>query len=104
MLVKTHFKMKKGYTTLFLLIIIPLSINSLFAQAKSTDDLDRNTMLTPIDLSNIFAKDGQYVWCNSALKGDDGKYHMFYSQWSHGKITKDLLTYAVHIPLKKKKK
>lgn len=88
--------MKKLSTTLFLLFIIPLSINSLFAQSKNTDDLDLNKMLMPIDSSNIFEKEGQYVWCNSAIKGNDGKYHMFYSQWAHGKraLDDDSLNYV----------
>jgi predicted GH43/DUF377 family glycosyl hydrolase len=53
--------------------------------AQRSDDLDLNKMLKPIDSTNIFIQDDQYVWCNSAIKGEDGKYHLFYARWSHGK-------------------
>lgn len=81
--------MKKLFTFVFLLFFIPLSINGVFAQSKSTDDLDLNKMLTLIDSTNIFQLPNQYVWCNSAIRGEDKKYHLFYSQWTHGKRALD---------------
>lgn len=78
-------------------LIGPLSITVLFlllfningAKAQRTDDLDLNKMLMPIDSSNMFMLNDHYVWCNGAIKGKDGKYHMFYAQWSHGKRALD---------------
>ncbi|HAI10131.1 MAG TPA: glycosyl hydrolase family 43 [Phycisphaerales bacterium] len=29
-----------------------------------------------------FAMDGHWVWCGSAIRGDDGRYHLFASVWS----------------------
>ena len=55
-----------------------------FAQS-ATDDLDLLNRLQPVDSSNIFQLADQYVWCASVIKGEDGKYHMFYSRWPHGK-------------------
>ena len=31
---------------------------------------------------NIFKTEEYYNWCSSILKGDDGKYHLFYSRWN----------------------
>lgn len=31
--------------------------------------------------SNIFRDPNYFNWCNSIIKGDDGKYHLFYSRW-----------------------
>lgn len=30
---------------------------------------------------HIFSMDGYCVWCNGAIKGDDGKYHLYFSRW-----------------------
>lgn len=75
----------------------PLSITAFFflflnisiAQTPDTDNLDLNKMLTPIDSTNMFMLNDYYVWCNGAIKGEDGKYHLFYARWSHGKRTLD---------------
>ena len=48
------------------------------------DDLDLNKMIGSVDSSNIFKSADYYTWCASVIKGDDGKYHMFYSRWPHG--------------------
>lgn len=63
---------------LFCLLI--LSCLKVFAQTK-TDDLKFADKLQPISEENIFSTEGYYNWCPSILKGDDGKYHLFYSRW-----------------------
>ncbi len=37
--------------------------------------------LLPAPRNGGFAMDDYWVWCGSAIKGDDGKYHMFASRW-----------------------
>jgi hypothetical protein len=37
------------------------------------------------DSPAIFISDSFYTWCSSVIKEEDGKYHMFYSRWAHGK-------------------
>jgi len=37
--------------------------------------------LQPLEEENIFRTDGYFNWCSSVIKGDDGKYHLFYSRW-----------------------
>lgn len=68
-------------------IILFITPFSLFAQKVNgyTDDLDLNSRLTKVSPSSIFELDDYYSWCPSVIKGDDGKFHMFYSRWPHGK-------------------
>jgi hypothetical protein len=70
-------------------VILCLLVLRSVAQKDTSDDLDLQKMLMPIDSTNIFQEDDQYVWCNSAVKGADGKYHLFYARWSHGKRVLD---------------
>ncbi len=35
----------------------------------------------PVTEDNIFKTDDYFNWCSSVLKGEDGKYHLFYSRW-----------------------
>ncbi len=53
------------------------------------DNLDLGSRIGKVDSSGIIRNDGYYVWCTSVIKGDDGKYHMFYSRWKHGTRTPD---------------
>ena len=48
------------------------------------DDLNLNELIGPVDSSRFFIQKNHYSWCSSVIKAD-GKFHMFYSQWSHGK-------------------
>lgn len=50
-------------------------------QELSADDLDLASMLKPLAPENIYHEPDYFCWCASILKGDDGKYHMFYVRW-----------------------
>lgn len=65
------------------------SSNTGFAQDASSDDLDLSTRLRPVDSSNILIDPGHYTWCGSAIRGEDGRYYIFYSRWPHGPRTTD---------------
>lgn len=54
------------------------------AQVISTDDLDIASTILPVDSTNILIDPGYYTWCGSGIRGEDGKYYMFYSRWPHG--------------------
>lgn len=54
------------------------------AQNRSTDNLNINQFINPVDSSNIFIDPGYYIWCGSSILGEDGKYYLFYSRWPHG--------------------
>ena len=45
------------------------------------EDLDFQAMIQPVPASAKFADPEFNIWCGSAIKGDDGKFHMFYSRW-----------------------
>ena len=53
---------------------------SILAQNKN-DDLKFSDNLQSLSEENIFKTEGYYNWCSSIIKGDDGKYHLFYSRW-----------------------
>jgi hypothetical protein len=38
-------------------------------------------MLQPVPLTAKWADTNFNIWCGSAVKGDDAKYHLFYSRW-----------------------
>jgi hypothetical protein len=37
--------------------------------------------LRPAPLDGGFEQDGYWVWCGSAIRGDDGRYHLFAARW-----------------------
>lgn len=45
------------------------------------DDLDLSALVKPVAPENIYSESDYYCWCNSIIKGDDGRYHMFYVRW-----------------------
>lgn len=55
-------------------------VMALFAQ-NQPDVLFFKDRLEPATEKNLFRTDGYYNWCSSVIKGDDGKYHLFYSRW-----------------------
>jgi len=56
---------------------------------------DYKIQLGAIDSTNIFKSSDYYTWCPSVIKGEDGKFYMFYSRWPHGqhKLDDDSLNY-----------
>lgn len=66
------------YTLLLLAAGISVTVNA-------QDDLDLNPRIGKVDSAGIFFSPDQYSWCSSVIKGEDGKYHMLYSRWPHGK-------------------
>lgn len=66
--------------TLNLLFALLLAVSSVSAQSKP-DILYFKDRLQPLANDNIFKTEGYFNWCSSVIKGDDGKYHLFYSRW-----------------------
>lgn len=52
--------------------------------ACAADTLDFGGRLGTISSDNQFAQPGYYVWCGSGVRGEDGKYYLFYSRWKTG--------------------
>lgn len=76
-------------------LLILIGVVSIVMDAHAQDDLDLNKLIKPIDSVNIFKDERFYSWCSSVIKGEDGKYHMFYSRWPHGKrvLNDDAMNY-----------
>lgn len=49
--------------------------------ATSAGEYDFHAMLQPVPLTAKLADPEYDIWCGSAVRGDDGKYHLFYSRW-----------------------
>jgi hypothetical protein len=82
--------------TSIILISILLAPSLIFAAAsccsspaKSTDDLNLGAMIQPVSEENILDQPEFYNWGSSIIKGEDGKYHLFYAQ-----MTKELGFYS----------
>ena len=41
--------------------------------------------LQPVIKNSGFSMEGYYIWCGSAIKGEDGKYYLFASRWPESK-------------------
>ena len=48
---------------------------------KAQTPLDFQASMQPIPTTAAFRDPGYFVWCGTMVKGDDGKYHLFYSRW-----------------------
>ena len=51
------------------------------AAAGLGDDLDLSQWLRPVPPGAVFEDPEWCIWCGSAVRGDDGRYHLFYSRW-----------------------
>jgi len=49
--------------------------------APSAESLDFSKLLEGAPQKHIFKSDEYFIWCNGVVKGEDGKYHMFFSRW-----------------------
>lgn len=63
-------------------VLLVCFAGSAFAQPFS-DDLDFTNRFEELTDDNIFKTEGYYNWGASIIKGDDGKYHLFYSRWQN---------------------
>jgi alpha-L-fucosidase len=63
--------------TVTVLIIGALSM----VTRADVDDLFFRDRLQPLSVDNIFKTEGYYNWGASIIKGQDTRYHLFYSRW-----------------------
>lgn len=70
----------------FMIILFFLS-SPFIALTAQTSGLKKNhplffkDRLQPLSEENIFKTEGYYNWGGSIIKGDDSKYHLYYSRW-----------------------
>lgn len=66
----------------------------------TTDDLDINGMIQPLPNDGFNRDPNYYNWGGSIIKGNDGRYHLFYSRWKreytfYGWLTFSEIAHAV---------
>ena len=66
-------------TTALLAVLLGLCLTG--CASTNIGEYDFNAMLQPVPLTAKWADTNYNIWCGSAVKGDDGKYHLFYSRW-----------------------
>ena len=69
-------------------------------QRPEKDNLNLKQKISPISNDNIFDTEGYFNWGTSLIKGDDGRYHLFYSRWKNelnftGWLTHSEIAYAI---------
>ncbi len=66
---------------ILLLILLWFPVAMPMTAQNHPDDLFISSRLQRVSEDNIFKTEGYYNWGSSIIKGDDGKYHLFYSRW-----------------------
>lgn len=65
-----------------MLFVLACSFPAFTSLAKnSAVEYDFNAMPQPVPLTAKWGDTNYNIWSGSAVKGDDGKYHLFYSRW-----------------------
>jgi hypothetical protein len=72
-----------------LFILLQIFTCIVYLPVSAQDNLNLNAQIGKVDSAGIFSSPDYYTWCTSVIKGEDGKYHMFYSRWPHGKRRAD---------------
>lgn len=80
MVVQEFLKRLQLSQAILLFTFIFLSLGMVSAQ-PDTRPLFFKDRLQSLTAQNIFKTEGYYNWGGSIIKGDDGKYHLFYSRW-----------------------
>jgi alpha-L-fucosidase len=83
-----------------LLIIFLIILTYKLPAQENPDNLFLRDRLEPISEENIFKTDGYFNWGASIVKGEKGKYHMFYARWKKeytftGWLTHSEITHAI---------
>ena len=76
--------MKKKSFILFLMLLSSYVCIQVACTSR-VYDLAISDKLKPITVDNVFHDSLYYNWCNSIIKGEDGKYHLIYSRFPKDK-------------------
>lgn len=77
------------------ILLLPFFL--LFISCKTKEKIDQiilSDKIVPVNKENIFRDVDYYNWCSSIIKGEDGKYHLFYSRWERSKSFSGWLTHS----------
>lgn len=64
-----------------LLLLAAAVLGFTFPSSAAGEDYDFSKMIQPVPTTAKFEDPGYIVWCGTMVRGDDGKYHLFYSRW-----------------------
>ena len=69
--------------TMVILLLASWSLPHALAQTNAAprSGPDLAAMIQPVPLTAKFSDPDYYIWCGTLVKGDDAKYHLFYSHW-----------------------
>lgn len=77
-----------------IIVALFLALNVHISYSQDTDDLDLSKLIQPADTA-LFIKDNKWFnWCHSIIKGEDGKYHLFYARFPKAKKFSSWLVYS----------
>ncbi|MEQ6121221.1 glycoside hydrolase family protein [Reichenbachiella sp. MALMAid0571] len=63
-----------------LLLLFSLAVENTLAQTAG-NGFSLTDRMVPVTDDNIFKSKGYHNWGTSVIKGEDGKYHLFYARW-----------------------
>ena len=66
-----------------LLVVAGCSLSAILetSAAATNDSLDLGARIQPVPADCKFLQPGYFVWCGAPVRGNDGRYHLFYSRW-----------------------
>ncbi|MFB9052720.1 glycoside hydrolase family protein [Formosa undariae] len=76
------------------LLIVFLSHSIGAVSQDMNKSLDINKMMQPLSKDGIFRDSLYYNWGGSIIKGEQGKYHLFYSRWKRAYTFNGWLTFS----------
>jgi hypothetical protein len=66
---------------LFIAVLLLLAGITRQIAAAEAPQLDLAGAMLPVPSTAAFNDPGYYVWCGTMVRGDDGRYHLYYSRW-----------------------
>ncbi|QZT38064.1 glycoside hydrolase family protein [Halosquirtibacter xylanolyticus] len=92
--------MKKQLLTICMIHVLVLLGHTAKSQNSSNDNLNLYHRIGKIKDDNIFKTRDYFNWGGSIIKGEDNKYHLFYSRWKdnfYGWLTASEIAHAVSL-------
>ena len=86
----------KNISLKILLLVAFCGVTTLQYSCQKTpkEQIVLSDKIQPLAEDNIFRDNAYFNWCNSIIRGNDGKYHMFYARWNREKSFDAWLTHS----------
>ena len=83
-----------SFNAISVIVLASVLLWSSLSAGAGPDTLSLKHRLRPLTVDNIFKADDYYQWCTSIVKGEDGRYHLFYSRWKKNYAFTGWLTHS----------